>query len=36
VVPASEAEAAAHEARLQGIRQSNGGVCVWQQMEEER
>ena len=36
VVPASEAEAAAHEARLQGIRQSNGGVCVWQQTEEKK
>jgi len=31
VVRASEAEAAAHEARLQSISQSGGGECVWQQ-----
>ncbi|MCF6257538.1 MAG: DNA polymerase III subunit epsilon [Gammaproteobacteria bacterium] len=31
VVQASETEAAAHETRLQGISQSNGGVCLWQQ-----
>jgi len=30
VVPTSEVETTAHEARLQAIRQSSGGVCVWE------
>ena len=35
IVHADEVEMAAHEARVQGISQSNGGVCLWQQVEDK-
>jgi DNA polymerase-3 subunit epsilon len=34
IVRAGEEEIAAHEMRLQGIKQASGGACLWQQTEE--